>query len=207
MHLNVKLYVFAFIAFAASNSIAPGATISEVIDATYGGLPLSPPTPSVVFICHGFGCKYRSEIVLTANDHARLTQILAGGRSSPASERKAIGAAGAWFDRRVGPVAGTANHVVRAGAEHMFDTRQFDCIDSSRNTTSLLLVLDQLKLLRYHDVDVPVARGFLIDGRYPHVTAVLVEKTSGTKWAVDSWTVGYGQDLEIMPLERWKTLD
>ena len=94
---------------------------------------------------------------------------------------------------------------MRAGAEHLFDTGQFDCIDSSRNTTSLLLVLDQLKLLRYHDVDVPVARGFLIDGRYPHVTAVLVEKASGTKWAVDSWTVGYGQDLEIMPLERWKT--
>jgi hypothetical protein len=41
----------------------------------------------------------------------------------------------------------------------------------------------------------------------PHVTAVLVEKANGTKWAVDSWTVGYGQDLEIMPLERWKTLD
>ena len=89
----------------------------------------------------------------------------------------------------------------------LFDTRQFDCIDSSRNTTSLLLLLDQLKLLRYHNVDVPVARGFLIDGRYPHVTAVLVEKANGTKWAVDSWTVGYGQDLEIMPLERWMTLD
>jgi hypothetical protein len=207
MGLNVKVCVLGLIALAASTCIAAGATKSGVIDATYGDLPLSPPTPSVVFICHGFGCKYRTELDLTANDHAKLAQILAGGRSSPAAERKAIGAAGAWFDRRVGPVAGTANHVVRAGAEHMFDTGQFDCIDSSRNTTSLLLVLDQLKLLRYHDVDVPVARGFLIDGRYPHVTAVLVEKASGTRWAVDSWTVGYGQDLEIMPLERWKTLD
>ena len=207
MHLNVKVCVLGCIAFAASTAICAGATMSDVIHATYGDLPLSPPTPNVVFICHGFGCKYRTELVLTAKDHARLAQILAAGRSSPAAERKAIAAAGAWFDRRVGPVAGTANHVVRAGAEHMFDTRQFDCIDSSRNTTSLLLLLDQLKLLRYHNVDVPVARGFLIDGRYPHVTAVLVEKANGTKWAVDSWTVGYGQDLEIMPLERWMTLD
>jgi hypothetical protein len=122
-------------------------------------------------------------------------------QSAPQLERQALGSVGA-----LGPVAGTANHVVPAGAEHMFDTGQFHCIDSSRNSTILLLVLDQLKLLRYHDVDVPVARGFLIDGQYPHVTAVLVEKASGTKWAVDSWTVGYGQDLEIMPLERRKTL-
>ena len=74
--------------------------------------------------------------------------ILAAGRSSPGAERKAVAAAGAWFDRRVGPVAGTQNHVARAGAKYMYDVRQFDCIDSSRNTTSLLLVLDQLNLLR-----------------------------------------------------------
>jgi hypothetical protein len=29
----------------------------------------------------------------------------------------------------------------------MYDVHQFDCIDSSRNTTSLLLVLDQLSCL------------------------------------------------------------
>ena len=93
MHLNVKIYVLSCIAFAASTCIAAGATMPGVIDATYGGLPLSPPTPRVVFICHG--CKYRSELVLTANDHAKLAQILAAGRSSPAAERTAVGAAGA----------------------------------------------------------------------------------------------------------------
>ena len=73
---------------------------------------------------------------------------------------------------------------------------------SSRNTTSLLLVLDQLKLLRYHDVYVPEARGFFLDGRPPHATAVLIEKANGIKWSFDSWTVGFGQVLEVMPLER-----
>jgi hypothetical protein len=91
--------------------------------------------------------------------------------------------------------------------KYMYDVQQFDCIDSSRNTTSLLLVLDQLKLLRYHDVDAPEARGYMVDGRPPHATAVLVEKATGTKWSIDSWTVGYGQPLEVMPLARWKTLD
>ncbi|HET9715140.1 MAG TPA: hypothetical protein VFP60_03045 [Pseudolabrys sp.] len=191
----------------AGASLATAATKTGVIDATYGSFSVTPPTASVVFVCHGFGCKYRAEIDLTSSDRAKLAQLLAAGRSSPAAERKAVSAAGAWFDKRVGPIAGTRNHVARAGAKYMFDRRQFDCIDSSRNTTSLLLVLDQLKLLRFHDVDAPEARGYMIDGRPPHATAVLVERETGTKWSVDSWTVGYGQALEVMPLERWKSLD
>jgi hypothetical protein len=195
------------IVYGAGGAVAPAATSPNVVDAAYGGFSVTPPTPSMVFVCHGFGCKYRDEVDLTAGDRAKLTQILAVGRASPAAERKAVAAAGAWFDRRVGPVAGTQNHVARAGAKYMYDVHQLDCIDTSRNTTSLLLVLDQLKLLRHHDVDAPEARGYFIDGRPPHATAVLVEKTTGTKWSVDSWTVGYGQALEVMPLDRWKSID
>jgi len=91
--------------------------------------------------------------------------------------------------------------------KYMYDVRQFDCIDSSRNTTSLLLVLDQLNILRHHDVDLPKSRGYMFDGRPSHATAVLVEKATGIKCSIDSWTVGYGQPLEVMPLERWKALD
>ena len=195
------------IVYGSGGAVAPAATSPNVVDAAYGDFSVTPPTPSMVFVCHGFGCKYRDEVDLTAGDRAKLTQILAAGRASPAAERKAVAAAGAWFDRRVGPVAGTQNHVARAGAKYMYDVHQFDCIDTSRNTTSLLLVLDQLKLLRHHDVDAPEARGFFIDGRPPHATAVLVEKATGTKWSVDSWTVGYGQALEVMPLDRWKSID
>jgi hypothetical protein len=195
------------VVYAVGGAIAFAATSPNVVDAAYGGLSVTPPTPSMVFVCHGFGCKYRDEVDLTAGDRAKLTQILAAGRASPAAERKAVAAAGAWFDRRVGPVAGTQNHVARAGAKYMYDIHQFDCIDTSRNTTSLLLLLDQLKLLRHHDVAAPEARGFFIDGRPPHATAVLVEKATGTKWSIDSWTVGYGQTLEVMPLDRWKAID
>ena len=193
--------------FAVCGAVAMAATSPNVVDAAYGGYSVTPPTPATVFVCHGFGCKYRDEVDLTAGDRTKLTQILAAGRASPAAERKAVAAAGAWFDRRVGPVAGTQNHVARAGARYMYDIHQFDCIDSSRNTTSLLLILDQLRLLRFHDVDAPEARGFFIDGRPPHATAVLVEKVTGTKWSIDSWTVGYGQALEVMPLDRWKAID
>jgi len=208
MHLKMAVFRTFICAIVAANvSFGVAATKPGVIDAAYGGFPVSPPTPSIVFVCHGFGCKYRAEVDLTAGDRAKLAQVLAAGRASPEAERRAVAAAGAWFDKRVGALAGTANHVARAGAKYMYDVHQFDCIDSSRNTTSLLLLLDQLNLLRHHDVDVPEARGFFLDGRPPHATAVLVEKANGTKWSVDSWTVGYGQLLEVMPLERWKGLD
>ncbi|HET7912814.1 MAG TPA: hypothetical protein VFL49_12340 [Pseudolabrys sp.] len=207
MRLNATLYVAGCVAVVASASIACGATRPGVVAATFTEYSVSPPTPDTVFVCHGFGCKYRAEIDLTPADRAKLAQFLAAGRASAAAERNAVAAAGAWFDKRVGPVAGTTNHVARAGMKYMFDTHQFDCIDSSRNTTSLLMVLDQLNLLRHHDVDEPEARGYMVDGRPPHATAVLVERATGKKWSIDSWTVGYGQALEVMPLDRWKALD
>src|SRR4029078_9988912 len=207
MRLKETLYGAGCVALMAIASIATGATRPRVVAATFAEYSVVPPLPPVVSVCAGFGCKYRVEIDLTTGDRAKLAQFLAPGRASAAAERKAVAAAGAWFDKSGGPVAGTANHVARAGMKYMFDTHQFDCIDTSRNTTSLLMVLDQLGLLRYHDVDEPEARGYMVDGRPPHATAVLVERATGKKWSIDSWTVGYGQALEVMPLERWKDLD
>lgn len=192
---------------AVSLVLPARADTASVIAATYSDLSVSPPSPAGVDICHGFGCKYRVALGLTAADRAALAGMLAVGKASAAAERKAIGTAGAWFDRRIAPLAGTKGHMARAGMDQMFDKGQFDCVDSSRNTTSLLLVLDQLKLLRHHHVSEPVARGYLIDGRPPHVTAVLIEKATGEEWSVDSWTRGYGQAPEIMRLSLWKTLD
>lgn len=179
------------------------ADMEEVVAATYDEYSVSPPTLDRVYVCHGFGCKYRTEVGLSSADHARLRQLMDAGRGSAAGERQAVAAAWAWFDRRVAPAAGTLNHVARAGAEFMFNKAQFDCVDASRNTTTLLLLLDQLHLLRHHRVDMPVSRGLLIDGRPPHYTAVLREKISDIKWAVDSWTRGYGQPAEVMSLTHW----
>jgi hypothetical protein len=185
-------------------SVAAQAASADVAAVTYGPYSVSPPSVNDVTICHGFGCKFRTEIALTAADRASLTKLLAAGTASPAAERKAVAAAGAWFDKRVAPAAGTVNHVRHANASYMYDRGQYDCIDSSRNTTSLLLVLEQLKLLRHHAVDEPVSRGFFLDGRPPHTTAVLVDIKNGEKWSVDSWTRGYGEAPEIMELTVWK---
>ena len=200
MRLKVTLYVAGCAAaLMASSSIATGATRPGVVAATFAEYSVAPPTPATVFVCHGFGCKFRVEIDLTPGDRAKLAQFLAAGRASAAAERKAVAAAGAWFDKRVGPVAGTANHVARAGMKYMYDVHQFDCIDSSRNTTSLLMLLDQLSLLRYHDVDEPEARGYMVDGRPPHATAVLIERATGKKWSVDSGPLVMGRRSKSCP--------
>ncbi len=188
-------------------SAPAGADISAVVQSTYADFSVSAPTPTTVFVCHGYGCRFRNEVDFSGADRATLTRFLVAGHGSAAAERRAVAAAGAWFDRRIAVDAGTKGHVARAGMSHMNEADQFDCIDSSRNTTSLLLVLEELHLLRFHDVDPPEARGHLFDGRPPHATAVLIEKASGVRWSVDSWTRGYGQPPEVMPLALWETLD
>jgi hypothetical protein len=186
---------------------APAAARDAQHDAQYGELSLSVPSPQGLTVCHGFGCRDRTEIALSVPDRTRLTQLLGAGRASAAAERDAISAALVWFDRRVAPQAGTTGHVARAGLKQMDNpSTQYDCIDSSRNTTSLLLILDDMGLLKFHQVELPAARGALIDGRWPHATGVVSERTSGKKWAIDTWTRPFGERPEVMPLDLWLTL-
>jgi hypothetical protein len=188
---------------------APAAADRASVEAAaYGGYSMSPPTTSFMTVCHGFGCRYRAELALTPADHAALKRLMAAGKGSAIKERGAVAAAGAWFDKRISAVADTKGHVARANRDYMFNSAgQFDCIDSSRNTTSLLLLLDELGLLKYHTVAEPEARGHMIDFRPLHATAVLVEKATGVKWSIDAWTRAYGQAPEVMPLARWMDLD
>jgi len=187
----------------AQPALQPDAQITEA----FTEVSLPRPSPEQIIFCHGYGCKFRTPIALSAAEHKRLTAIMAPGKTSPEAERVAAAAAVAWFDRLAGPIAGTSNHMARAGMHHAGERGQLDCIDSSRNTMSLLLVLDDLKLLRHHRVDAPVARGYLLDGKAPHVTAVLAERRGARQWAIDSWTRAGGQPPEVVPLERWMTME
>jgi hypothetical protein len=56
-----------------------------------------------------------TEIALTDADHAQMAAIMASGSASAEAERAAIGRTEAWFERRIGPITGTAERVARAG--------------------------------------------------------------------------------------------
>jgi hypothetical protein len=187
-------------ALGASPTDASALTIDEA----YASVSLSPPTTRLVVVCHDFGCAQRTPVGLSSGDLATLASLLAPGRASAEAERRAVAAAEAWFDRRVGPAAGTTHRVAHAhGLGGQGTVGQMDCIDTSRNSTSLLLILEQLHLLHHHKVEGPEARGFLLDGRGPHATAVLTDMHTGKQWAVDSWTHKYGEQPDILPLDVW----
>src|SRR5262249_3520643 len=76
---------------------------------------LSSPSPSRVVICHGFGCAFRTEIALTAGDHAQMAAIMASGSASAQAERAAIGRTELWVRRGLSRIPGPAMRVAAAG--------------------------------------------------------------------------------------------
>ena len=167
-------------------------------------LSLSTAASPILTVCHGFGCAYRNQFVLTPAKLSYLRGML-GAAHSAKEERKILGRAVAWFDREGGRVAGTVGRVAYASADTKSGPRQMDCIDLTADITELLIVLERGKFLKFHRVGEPVSRGLIIDGKRPHTTPVIVEIANGTQWSVDSWTRAYGQSAEIMTISEWKS--
>ena len=165
------------------------------------------PNPPNVVVCHGFGCTYRTLIGFGAGDRARLQSLMAGAKASAAAERKGIGAAYSWFEKRVAPEAGTGKAIARTTPIYARDRGQFDCFDKTHNATELLALLAHYGLLHHHVIDVPQSRGLLIDLRPHHTTAVIKEKATGKRWSVDGWTRNNGELPDIFPMEEWAKQD
>jgi hypothetical protein len=201
---QIRLVAALWLAVIGPASAAP---LSSDVAAMFEKLSLPVPRPPNVLICHGFGCYYRTQIGFSAGDRGRLQSFMAGGRASPAAERKGIGEAYAWFERRVGPEAGTSKAIARTTPGYSRDRGQFDCFDKTHNATELLALLAHYGLLHHHVVDVPQSRGYLVNLRQHHTTAVIREKKSGKRWSVDGWTRANGQRPDIMPMEKWAELD
>ena len=179
---------------------APAAAAASDTSSWYSGLSLQVPTGFSLIICHGFNCHTRTPVALGAGDRATLANMVRG--ATPEAERKGIARAVAWFDKRVGKQTGTTR--AKAYARGLAgDTSQYDCVDRATNTTSLFVVLEQWGLLKHHEVDTPESRRFvpIIEG--PHSTAVLAERKSRKRWAIDSWTHNYGELPDVMPIEIW----
>jgi hypothetical protein len=177
--------------------------LSAPVEALYTSVSIFPPSAKAMTVCYGFVCRRREILDFTPRDRSALTQILAAGRSSAAAERAAVQKAVIWFDRRMGPIIGTDKRVAHADIRKLDASHNFDCWDTTRNTTSLLLVLEQWGLLKYHVVGDPHYRGNPLAWQGPHNTAVLVERAKKVEWAVDMWPRGYAQAPDVMTVEKW----
>jgi hypothetical protein len=171
--------------------------------ALYTTVSIYPPSAGSMTVCYGFVCRRREILNFTPADKAALTNILAAGRASAAAERAAVQKAVIWFDRRMGPVIGTSKRVAKADFRYFDDKHNYDCWDTTRNTTSLLLVMQEWGLFKYHVVGNPHYRGNALVLQTPHNTAVLVERATKVEWVVDMWPRGYAQPPDVMTVEKW----
>ena len=188
---------------AGSAAVPRQAAASDSAAAFLEKLSLNSAPSQVLVLCHGFGCAYRNQFVLTPAKVSYLKAMLSAAHSAK-DERRILARAVAWFDREGGRAAGTVGRIARAGAATKSGPSQMDCIDLTANITELLIALDRNKLLRYHRVGEPVSRGLFVDGKQPHTTPVIVEIATGAEWSVDSWTKAYGQSPDIMTIDEWK---
>jgi hypothetical protein len=185
---------------------APGVALELDFDVVKTLEQLSLPVPDAAnpVVCHGFGCAYRTPILLRNADKAQIKKLFgAGAAKSADGERKALAATMAWFEKRVAAEAGTATAKARAGLGHAGDPSQFDCLDKTSNTIGVLTIVADMGLLRHHVIDAPESRGFIIGG-LPHTTAVVRERGNGQKWALDGWTHSNGELPDVLRLEEWR---
>jgi len=163
---------------------------------------LAVPFPADFVVCHGYDCHYRTKIILTRTDQQAILEAFARLGTSAEGERAAISEAVVVFEERATSIIGVRDEARMAFGQAR-RKGQMDCVDESRNTDALLRALKSIGLLKFHDVGKRASRGMLIDGRYPHWTAVIIDDRR-TKWAIDSWYEPGGGVPDIMELKIWK---
>ena len=153
-------------------------------------------------MCSAYGCRHKSPFTFTHHDIATLTTLLNAGRNQTAAEeRKALAKAIAWIENRVGRETGTWQDRAAIDFSAAGDRTQMDCVDEATNTTSYLSVLAAHGLLRHHEVQQPMSKDGV--GRWTHYFAIVREKASGQRWAVDSSMRANGQEPIIMHAEKY----
>ena len=125
--------------------------------------------------------------------------------TSAAEERRQIATAVARYETAIGAKTGTAGDKggnIKGMLANMFDSSQVDCVSETVNTTTLILMLDDAGLLRWHAPWRPANR-FGVTGWF-HSTAVVREKATGAEYAIDSWFYDNGRPAAVVALKDWQ---
>jgi hypothetical protein len=159
--------------------------------------------PHKFVACYGYGCRTRATYGITQEMSDRFAAIMNEGSVSPEAERAALRKAVAYYEKLSTQHIGATDEP-KSPIAHSGKKGQMDCIDESTNTKHVMLYLQARGLFAYHRVEPNTSRGLLLDGRYPHWTAV-IRDTNGKKWAVDSWYEPSGGQPDVVPLDYWRT--
>lgn len=154
-------------------------------------------------VCHGHGCRLRTQVSLTQPEWQPVAELFAQPAADARIERGRIAMAIGILEAAVGPKAGTAGD--RGGTFNAVSGNdQLDCYDETTNTSVYLTLLAQAGYLRWHKLEGWAGRGAMLDGAWPHQTAVILEIANKRAWAVDSWFEDNGRAAHVVPLEVWR---
>jgi hypothetical protein len=176
----------------------------EAARSWFAGQGFAAPTATQIIACHGYGCVRRTPISVGSAWFSQAAALLKGGSGSAQAERDALRQVMQIYTGTLASAFGGRRDEPRSPPGLSGQNGQMDCLDTTANTTSLLLILQEAGLLAYHRVAHPQSRGLFLDGRYPHFTAVIEDRRTGERWAVDPWTSGPGQKPDVLTLQRWQ---
>lgn len=169
----------------------------------YKGRKIAPPGQDAFTFCSQYGCKRLTPLAISPAEWDDIAQVYGPPAQTAQEERGKIARTIGRFEQIIGARTGTDLDV--AGTFRKIGKGQLDCVDESTNTTSYLLLLEDKGLLDFHTVGAPDTRFPVIHaGTWPHQTAVMVEKETGERYAVDSWFYDNGNPAVIIPLKTWK---
>lgn len=172
------------------------------------GLPIEkynahPASPQSFMLCHGYSCTHKTKAGFSDQEWSKIAAVFknAPARDS-AAERNKLGKAIALMEQYSGAKTGTDDDDGAAvGIKR--NGKQLDCIDETVNTTMYVGFLQKAGLLKFHETTDPTHRGYLIDGKWPHNTAVIREKNNNALWVVDSFYRKNGEEPYIVPRADW----
>lgn len=177
---------------------------------------VAPPDGKAVEVCHAYTCAMKTTYYFHQSYINQLAILMKKTEKADTAyeERRAIAYAIADIEKKVGAKLGIND---RAGMEFggSGDPTQQDCVDEATNTTSYLLILQSNGLLKYHTVRIPFSKGDLLKATlqgdpvkyWPHWTAVIEEKATGQRYAVDSWIYANGENPAVVKVEDWYIKD
>jgi len=182
----------------------------------YVSFGATPPQGNRVTICHAYTCKEQTPFTFSQKDIAEISGIMKKTKrgDTPHEERRAVAYAIAHMEVRVGTKLGIKD-IAGMQFSASGDSTQQDCVDEATNTTSYLLVLQSNGLIKHHTVESTMSKENLARGLatlnpvkyWPHWTAVLKEKETRQKWAVDSWLFDQGENPAVVKVEDWYIKD
>lgn len=178
----------------------------------YADFNTPPPKGNTVTVCSAYGCRKQTKVRFGPKEIAEIKAIFRKipRKDTPHEERRAVAYAVAYMEKYTGEIVGTKDDRPGMDFNAPGDPTQQDCVDEATNTTSYLLVLQHNGLLKHHTVGTPFSKGNVLLGgvsKWPHWTAVLKEKGTGVRYAVDSWIYANGVNPAVVRADEWYIKD